>query len=153
MLEMSLNWQFKALSDFDPMTLYAVMQLRSQVFVVEQDCVFLDMDGKDQKAIHVFRMEKERCTHYARILGVGYYYPSHACIGRIVIAEEARGNGFGYALVAASVTACKQYFPNQPIKISAQKHLQKFYEKCGFEYRGEDYDEDGIPHCAMYFNA
>ena len=153
MLEMSSNWQFKAFSDFDPVVLYAVMQLRSQVFVVEQDCVFLDMDGKDQKAIHVFRMEEKRCTHYARILGAGHYYPNHTCIGRVVISEEARGNGSGYALVAASLRACKQYFPNEPIKISAQKHLQKFYEKCGFEYRGEDYDEDGIPHCAMYLNA
>lgn len=147
------NWKIKG---FDALTipeLYLILKLRSEVFVVEQDCVYLDADGKDQTATHIFLNDKDNCNAYARILDSGNYYEDYVCIGRVVIHPDQRGNHLAYKLIAQSLKVCSEKFPLKPIKISAQKHLQHFYEKCGFRYQGEDYLEDGIPHCAMYHSV
>lgn len=143
-------WLVKSFETITGTELYAILKLRSEVFVVEQDCVYLDADGKDKDALHLFAMDGANCIAYLRMMDIGMYYKENACIGRVVIHPSHRGKHLAYALVAEAIAICKKEYNNPPIKISAQKHLQHFYEKCGFKFKGEDYLEDGIPHCAMY---
>ncbi len=129
--------------------LYQILQLRSEVFVVEQDCVYQDMDDKDQQAYHICLFEKKELIGTSRVLGKGISYPDHASIGRVVIKQTQRDLGLGYDLMQESLTACKLRYPSVPIKISAQAHLQGFYERLGFVAIGSTYLEDDIPHIAM----
>lgn len=130
--------------------LYAIMKLRQEVFVVEQDCVYLDCDGKDQAGIHVMGTDEEgRLATYARIVDKGVSYPEYASIGRVITAPFARGKGAGYELMEASKDTLFAAFGEQSIKIGAQSHLQKFYGKLGYVGVGEEYLEDGIPHRGM----
>ena len=147
------NWKIKGFEALTTAELYLILKLRSEVFVVEQECAYLDADGKDEMAIHIFLNDKENCNAYARILDSGHYYDDYVCIGRVVIHPNQRGNHLAYKLIAQSLKICSEKYPLKPIKISAQKHLQHFYEKCGFQYQGENYLEDGIPHCAMYHSV
>lgn len=147
------TWILKSFDELTTPELYAILKLRSEVFVVEQDCVYLDADGKDTAALHLFARSENHCVGYTRLFDLGHYYDQYVAIGRVVLAELYRGRGWAYDLMEHSIVACNEHFGSKPIKISAQKHLQPFYENCGFQYRGEDYDEDGIPHCAMYYSA
>ncbi len=150
-MSVSINWIVKSFDQLLTSELYAILKLRSEVFVVEQNCVYLDADGKDAAALHLFSMEGDRCIAYLRIMGQGNYYKEYSSIGRVVVHPDSRGQRLAYGLIEQSLIQCKNNFPTSPIKISAQKYLQHFYEKCGFAYQGEDYLEDGIPHCAMYY--
>lgn len=147
------SWELKSFNDLTTSELYAILKLRSEVFVVEQDCVYLDSDGKDAQALHLFALSASHCIGYSRLFDLGEYYDQYAAIGRVVLATPYRGRGWAYDLIAHSIAACQKNFGPKSIKISAQKHLQSFYENCGFRYKGEDYDEDGIPHCAMYYST
>lgn len=129
--------------------LYATMVLRQEVFVVEQDCVYLDADGKDQAAWHLLGMQGDTLGAYLRIIPKGISYGEYVSIGRVVTSEKVRGTGAGKALMRAALVEAEKHFPNQAIKISAQSHLTKFYQDFGFEPVGEGYLEDGIPHIAM----
>ena len=128
--------------------LYQILQLRSEVFVVEQDCVYQDIDFKDQKAMHVMGFKNEKLVAYTRIFKSGDYF-ENASIGRVVVAEKERINGYGHLIFEASVKAIKQFYNEEHIKISAQKYLKKFYQSHNFKQIGEEYLEDGIPHIAM----
>lgn len=128
--------------------LYKVLQLRSEVFVVEQNCVYQDIDGKDEKALHVLGYEGELLVAYTRIFPPGVYF-TEAAIGRVVVKEESRKNSFGHEILEASIRAIKEHYQTQKIKLSAQIYLTKFYESHGFDQVGEAYLEDGIPHIAM----
>ena len=143
-----MNFQIKTFEELNTKQLYNILQLRSEVFVVEQDCVYQDIDFKDQKALHVFACKNDKIVAYTRIFKPGDYF-NNASIGRVVIAASERKYGFGHDLMKASVKAIKNYFKVDKITISAQKYLKKFYETHQFIQVGEEYLEDGIPHIRM----
>lgn len=128
--------------------LYSILQLRSEVFVVEQDCVYQDLDSKDSKALHVLGIKNEKIIAYSRIFDSGDYF-SKPSIGRIVVKKEHRGSSYGYQLVKKSIEFINKNFTEKSILISAQKYLTKFYNSLGFVQQGEEYLEDGIPHIKM----
>ncbi len=128
--------------------LYQILRLRSAVFVVEQDCVYQDVDNKDQKALHVIGVKEGEIVAYTRIFKPGDYF-DNVSIGRVVVAQDQRKYGLGKQIMQASLTAIKERFPNKPIEISAQSYLLKFYTELGFNVFGEEYLEDGIPHRRM----
>jgi len=128
--------------------LYKLLQLRSDIFVVEQECVFLDPDDKDQKALHVLGWEESELVAYARIFGPGAYF-TEASIGRVAVKKAFRGKGFGVQLMQASIQAIGRRFKTLNIALSAQKYLERFYRDLGFLPEGNEYLEDGIPHLRM----
>lgn len=128
--------------------LYDILQLRSEVFVVEQDCVYQDIDGKDQKALHILGFKNDRLIAYTRAFKPGDYF-DQASIGRVVVKKDERLLKYGYGIMKASVKAIKQHFNQSTIKVSAQTYLRAFYSNLGFNQVGEEYLEDGIPHIAM----
>jgi ElaA protein len=130
--------------------LYAFMALRQEVFVVEQDCPYLDADGKDQLGWHVMLFdETDKLSAYTRLLPPGVSYEKYSSIGRVVSSEHVRGKGYGKAVMEHSIQAIKELFPEASIKISAQTYLLKFYNELGFQEVGEEYLEDDIPHIGM----
>jgi len=138
---------------FDKLTLqelYEIMQIRQEVFVVEQNCPYLDADGRDFDAWHLMgRDAANRLICYTRLLPKGLAYPNYVSIGRVVSAPAARGIGAGKALLEESIRHCRELFGDQPVKIGAQSYLLRFYESFGFQSTGEEYLEDGIPHTKM----
>ncbi|SDS41179.1 GNAT family N-acetyltransferase [Winogradskyella sediminis] len=128
--------------------LYNILQLRSEVFVVEQDCVYQDIDGKDQKALHIFGYKNDKIVAYTRIFKAGDYF-EEASIGRVVVAQQERKFKYGYDIMKASINAIKTHYNDTIIRISAQVYLKQFYNNLGFIEDGEDYLEDGIPHINM----
>ena len=131
--------------------LYRILQLRSEIFVVEQNCVYQDLDFKDQKALHVFGKKKDKIITYTRIFKPGDYF-KEASIGRVVVEGKERKLGYGHDLMKASIHAVKIHFNVDKITISAQVYLKKFYESHGFKKVGEEYLDDGIPHIEMIKN-
>ncbi|GAA0752921.1 GNAT family N-acetyltransferase [Psychroflexus lacisalsi] len=127
---------------------YDILQLRSEVFVVEQDCVYQDIDGNDDKAFHVLFYDKDILVAYSRILPPGAYF-DELSIGRVIVKATHRSQKFGHELMKASIEFALAKFPKSLIKISAQQYLIKFYESHGFIISGEGYLEDGIPHIGM----
>jgi ElaA protein len=144
MLEIKLK-TFKELSTEE---LYDLLQLRSQIFVVEQDCVYQDLDGKDQKALHVLGYKNGEIIAYTRVFKPGDYF-KEASIGRVVVKENERQHKYGYAVMSASIDAIKTHYKETFIRISAQIYLRKFYGNLEFKEVGEEYLEDGIPHINM----
>lgn len=137
--------------NFDELTkkeLYELLQLRSEVFVVEQDCVYNDIDGKDERALHVLGWEDGLLVAYSRCFQAGDYF-DEAAIGRILVRENYRKTGYGHQITKASINAIKTNYKADTIKISAQIYLVMFYERHGFKTKGNRYMEDGIPHIAM----
>ncbi|WP_396632729.1 GNAT family N-acetyltransferase [Maribacter sp. R86514] len=143
-----LDIKVKSFKEFDIEELYNVLQLRSDIFVVEQDCVYLDIDGKDDKAIHVLGYKNDKVVAYTRIFKPGDYF-DQASIGRVAVHKEYRKFGYGKIIMQASIKAVEEQFNKDEIKISAQKYLTKFYTDLGFKSMGDGYLEDGIPHIAM----
>ncbi|MBU2872284.1 GNAT family N-acetyltransferase [Colwellia sp. E2M01] len=158
-----VTWRHKKFSQLSLEQLYDMLKLRADVFVVEQNCVYPDLDGENDcldrhsQTIHLLGYQNtdmtnakgEQLVAHLRILAKGQSYPRHISIGRVVTATHARGNGLGHELLTKGLTLCQQYFPNEPIKISAQQHLKTYYAKHGFEQVSAMYLEDGIPHIAM----
>lgn len=140
-----------SIKTFDELTiheLYQILRLRSEVFVVEQDCVYQDVDNKDQKALHIMGMKDGQVVAYTRVFKPGDYF-DNVSIGRVVVSQEQRQYGLGKQIMLASLAAIEQRFPDKPIEISAQSYLLKFYTDLGFSAFGEEYLEDGIPHRRM----
>lgn len=129
--------------------LYALMVLRQEVFVVEQNCPYLDADGKDQGSWHLMMYDEKGIIACTRLLPKGLAYASYMSIGRVVTSGRARGTGAGKVLMTESIKKCIELFGNQAIKIGAQSYLLNFYESFGFVSTGEEYMEDGIPHTKM----
>ncbi|ALM21071.1 GNAT family acetyltransferase [Nonlabens sp. MIC269] len=137
----------KTFDELNTIQLYHILRLRSQVFVVEQDCVYQDIDNKDQLAIHVIGYHDESIVAYTRIFKPGDYF-KQSSIGRVVVNPEFRGKSYGKSIMRASM----DYIHKKSwsiIIISAQCYLDKFYKELGFESTGEEYLEDGIPHQKM----
>lgn len=128
--------------------LYAILQLRSEVFVVEQDCIYQDVDDKDQKALHIIGYKNAKIVAYTRIFKPGDYFDLSS-IGRVVVKDNERKNKYGYTIMQASMEAIKKYYNETTVKISAQCYLEKFYNNLGFKQEGKPYLEDGIPHITM----
>lgn len=150
-MEEKIVWTLKKFSDLDAHALYDILRLRSEVFVVEQECVFLDMDNLDQKAYHLAGRAGNELVACARILpaGIPYAEPS---IGRVVSSPRHRRSGAGMELMQEAVNETIRLHGNVPIKIGAQLYLKQFYEKHGFEQCSEMYFEDRIPHIKMIRN-
>ena len=141
----------KTFYELDTEDLYQILRLRSEVFVVEQDCVYQDIDNKDQNAIHLYYKENNEILAYTRIFKAGQYY-ENPCIGRVVVSKKNRGNDLGKKIMIDSIEYIKQNIKGEKIELSAQKYLDKFYKDLGFYKIGEDYLEDGIPHQRMIFD-
>jgi ElaA protein len=138
----------KTFSELDIEDLYQILRLRSEVFVVEQDCVYQDIDNKDQNAIHIYYKENDEIVAYTRIFKPGYYYENPS-IGRVVVSKKNRGKYLGKKVMMDSIEYIKQNIKGEKIELSAQKYLDNFYKDLGFYKIGEDYLEDGIPHQRM----
>jgi ElaA protein len=143
-----LNWKRLSFKEFTIHELYEVLQLRSEVFVVEQDCVYQDIDFKDQKAIHILGYKKEKLVTYSRVFKQRDYL-EEASIGRVLVKENERKYGYGHDLMKESIATILKEFKTTIIHISAQTYLEKFYNSHGFSKVGNGYLEDGIPHIKM----
>lgn len=145
---MNRRWILKHFTDLTPQQLYAILQLRNEVFVVEQNCVFQDADDKDQEAFHLMGWHNDNLVAYTRLIAPGISYPE-ASIGRVVTSPAARRNGAGKELMQRSINAIYDLYGQGPIQIGAQLYLKAFYQSFGFEQKGEIYLEDGIEHIHM----
>ena len=143
-----LHWICKHFNQLSPAQLYEAMKLRSKVFVVEQDCVYLDADGKDEHCYHLLGYMQNELICYARLVPANIAF-THISIGRVVTSPAHRGIGAGRQLLIKAIKECYTLFGDQPIKIGAQLYLEKFYRSFGFKQSGDGYDEDGILHIPM----
>ncbi|MAP81608.1 MAG: GNAT family N-acetyltransferase [Aequorivita sp.] len=143
-----MNIVVKNFEELNTTELYELLKLRSEVFVVEQDCVYLDVDGKDQRALHVMAYVDDILIAYARCFKPGDYFDK-ASIGRILVRDNNRKLGYGHKITNAAIKAIQEIYNAESIKISAQVYLVMFYESHGFKTYGDRYLEDGIPHIAM----
>lgn len=148
--KMILRWEYKKFESLTAFELYAILQLRNEVFVVEQHCVYQDADNKDQPAYHLCGWDGNRLVAYCRILpkGISYQHPS---IGRVVTSPQYRGGGYGKQLMKLAVEKTILQFQDPVIIISAQLYLLRFYQSIGFEQVSDEYFEDGIPHIQMKY--
>jgi ElaA protein len=143
-----LQFLVKPFAELSSEQLYALLKLRSEVFVVEQDCIYLDLDDRDQQAWHVLGLQDDSLVCYARLLPPGSRFPEPS-IGRVVSAASVRRFGYGRQLMQAAITACQRQWPGQEIRISAQQYLEAFYQSLGFLSCSAPYQEDGIDHVEM----
>ena len=145
---MELTFEIKRFNELSTSELYSVLQLRSEVFVVEQNCVYQDIDGKDAKAIHLLGTYNNELVAYVRIFKPGDYF-EQASIGRVVVKQNYRNRKWGYELMNEAIQATQTVFNETKITISAQLYLKKFYENLGFTQTSEMYLEDDIKHIEM----
>ena len=138
----------KAFAELTPHELYAILELRARVFVVEQACAYNDLDGHDENARHLWIEGEAGLLAYARVLPPKEKF-AEASLGRVISAKDARRTGAGRAIVDAAIASIERAYGKVAIRISAQAYLEKFYGDFGFVRRGEDYLEDGIPHLEM----
>jgi ElaA protein len=145
---MSLSWEWKRFDDLTADEVYTILCVRQQVFVLEQECLYLDADGKDRQSFHLMGFDGDELVAYARILDAGVSYPE-VSMGRILTTEKARGTGAGIELMEVGLQQIQDLYGSVPIRISAQTYLLQFYQKFGFESTGKEYLEDEIPHTEM----
>ena len=145
----NLRWVTKTFNELNANELYSLLRLRSEVFVVEQNCIFLDMDNNDQKAFHTIGFIGEEVVATTRLFDKNIMYDGYQSIGRVVGSPKHRGLGIGKALMQYSIQECERLFGKGPIKIGAQLYLKKFYNEQGFEQSGDVYLEDEIDHIPM----
>jgi ElaA protein len=147
-MDFQLDWRFQTFDELTTNELYAILRLRSEVFVLEQRCCFLDMDNKDQQCHHLSGYRDGELVAFARIVppGLSYEYPS---IGRIVVSVKGRGAGYGVELLNVSIQKLEALYGKGAIRIGAQLYLKRFYESFGFRQSGEVYLEDDIEHIEM----
>ena len=144
-----MNWSIKSFQELSVEEWHDLLALRIGIFVVEQNCPYQEVDGKDKVSYHVFAQDEQNTiVAVSRIVPPGVSYKEWS-IGRVAIAEDFRGLKLGYALMEQSIAFIQEKEPNAQIRISAQSHLQQFYENLGFVFTGKAYDEDGIPHIEM----
>ncbi|RZL39184.1 MAG: GNAT family N-acetyltransferase [Pedobacter sp.] len=145
---MQLNWACKPFEELSTTELYSILQLRAEVFVVEQNCVYQDIDGKDLKSTHLMAWEDENLVAYTRLVPIGISF-TEASIGRVITSPRYRGLGIGVTLMEKSIAKTLEIYQTDRIRIGAQLYLKKFYESLGFVAEGEEFLEDGIPHIEM----
>ncbi|MBK6283419.1 MAG: GNAT family N-acetyltransferase [Draconibacterium sp.] len=145
-----MNFEFKTFKELNFDELYEILQLRAEIFVVEQNCVYNDLDGLDKSAVHQFIKKNNEIIAYSRLLKPGTRFSEYS-IGRVVVKQSERGTGLGIELMNEAKNFILREWKATKIKISAQKYLRKFYENLGFEIVTDEYLEDGIPHFGMIF--
>lgn len=145
---MEIQWKVKIFKELNTIELYKILQLRAEIFIVEQDSTYQDVDGKDLKAFHLMGFKGEDLVAYTRLLPPGVSY-AEVAIGRVVTSGKFRGQGLGRELMDRSISEIEKFFGKVPIRIGAQLYLQKFYENLGFVREGDEYTEDKIPHIIM----
>lgn len=143
-----IKWTLKKFDELTPFELYSILQLRNEVFVVEQNCVFQDADNKDQPAYHLMGWREEKLVAYSRLIPSDIAY-EFASIGRVVTSPAERRSGVGKMLMKQSIECVTKLFGPVTIKLGAQLYLRQFYESFGFVQSGDIYIEDGIPHVEM----
>ena len=143
-----VKWVCKRFDELTAHELYAIIKLRNEVFVVEQNCVFQDADDKDQYCYHLNGLIRDELVAYSRLVPAGISY-SYNSIGRVITSPAHRKEGLGKALMTEAIRQIENLFEKQSIKIGAQLYLRKFYEGFGFRQSSETYLEDGIPHIEM----
>ena len=147
-----MNTVIKNFSELSTEEIYNILKIRSEVFVVEQNCVYQDIDEKDQKATHLFIEKNNEIIAYTRIFKKGDYYEENPSIGRVVVSKKERGKNLGKEIMLNSIEFIKKELEGRKIELSAQKYLDKFYTDLDFYSEGEDYLEDGIPHQRMFYD-
>lgn len=146
---LELTWVCKPFVELTPHELYAIIKLRNEVFVVEQNCVFQDADDKDQVCYHLSGLTtNNKLAAYARLVPAGVSY-SHISIGRVITSPDHRKAGFGKSLMTKAIEECDRLFGKQSIQIGAQLYLKEFYQAFGFKQISDMYLEDDIPHIEM----
>nr|WP_152909133.1 GNAT family N-acetyltransferase [Chryseobacterium sp. Hurlbut01] len=146
---MILSWKIKSFEEITTSELYEIIKARVDVFVVEQDCPYPDLDDYDQKALHLWAEKDQKVLAYCRIFNKGIKYPETS-IGRVLTTEKGRGKNFGKQLIQYAVETIENRFRTSEIRISAQDYLLRFYSGFGFEDTGKKYLEDNIPHTEMF---
>lgn len=146
---MTIDWRWRSYTELSPLEIHAIFAARQAVFIVEQACPYLDIDGKDPQAHHLAGWDGEQLVAYLRLLPPGVSYPDEPSLGRIITTKISRGTGLGRELVARGLEKLHELYPTLPTRIGAQAHLHKFYASLGFEQSSEPYDEDGIMHIEM----
>ncbi|MCF6226738.1 MAG: GNAT family N-acetyltransferase [Xanthomonadales bacterium] len=149
MSENNTIWNWYSFAELNADTLYQMLALRCEVFVVEQNCPYQDMDGLDQAAWHLCGVQGTELVAYLRLLAPGVKYAEPA-IGRVIVGLGQRSSGLGRELMEQGMQATERYYPGQGIRLSAQFHLQNFYTSLGFKPEGDEYLEDNIPHIEMF---
>jgi ElaA protein len=155
------RWTWHKFAELSPEALYAILELRSRIFVVEQNCIFPDMDGRDRDCEHLCGFEEagdgrrgmgdgkdRKLVAYLRLVPPGVRTPEPS-LGRVVVEQSARSKGFGRAVMLEGMRRCAELYPGKPVKVSAQQHLERFYNTLGFQTVGAPYLEDGIVHIDM----
>jgi ElaA protein len=145
---MPVNWKIKRFDALTTTELYSLLRLRSEVFIVEQNCVYQDIDDKDKKALHLIGEYDGKIVAYSRLFKSGDYF-ENASIGRVVIDANYRDKKWGHEMMQNAIAGIETHFRETKITISAQLYLQKFYESNGFVKTSEMYLEDDIPHIEM----
>lgn len=144
-----MDWRIKSFSELSSLELYKILQLRINVFMLEQDCLYPECDNKDLLGKHLFAMEGTECIAYARLLPPEVSYPNCSSIGRVVVHAGFRQHQYGQELMNRAIIVLRNEFPTVPIRISAQEYLKKFYTELGFQIESDVYLEDNIPHLEM----
>ncbi len=147
-----MNFEYKHFSELSLDELYDILKLRSEIFVVEQNCIYNDLDDLDKEADHQLLRRNGEIIAYARLLKPGTRFAEYS-IGRVVVKHSERGNGLGIRLMEEARKYMVNIWGASKIKVSAQKYLQKFYENLGFKVTTEEYLEDGIPHIGMTYQS
>ena len=145
---MAIQWKIKSFDDLTVHELYDLLRLRSEIFVVEQNCVYLDLDGKDKVALHLFGEFEGKIVAHARLFKAGITF-ENASIGRVTVDANYRDRKWGHDLMCEAIAGIKYHFGENQITIGAQLYLKKFYENHGFIQTSEMYLEDDIPHIEM----
>ncbi len=145
---MGLSWQCKPFDELSADQMYTILCVRQEVFVLEQECLYLDADGKDRRSLHLMGFDGDELVAYARIVEPGVSY-KEVSMGRILSTKNARGTGAGIELMDIGLKEIEDRYGNVPVRISAQTYLLHFYEKFGFHSTGKEYLEDEIPHTEM----
>lgn len=143
-----MQFILKKLEELNPIELYKMLQLRHDVFVIEQNCIYRDMDEKDYDSYHLLAVDDGKVIGCCRLVNPGISYPEPS-IGRVCSVKEMRMEGVGFKLMEEAMKACARLWPQMPIVISAQQYLEKFYVKFGFQTISKPYLEDDIPHIKM----
>jgi ElaA protein len=147
----ALDWQSKAFDRLTVNELYDVMRLRIAAFIVEQQCCYQDADGLDISCWHLLGRTSAEIVGYLRVLRPGQRY-AEASVGRLAVDKRYRGTGLGRQLAEEGLRLVNRLYPGQPLRVTAQQYLERFYESFGFVRVGEPFSEDGIPHVEMYLN-
>ena len=145
-----MNLHIKRLEEMSAQELYRIMKLRSEVFVVEQNCVYLDPDGLDEQCNHIFLEENGEILAYCRVLNRGITFPE-VSIGRVVVGKNSRGKDYSKKILKAAMDFVEKELGETEIQIAAQSYLVSFYNGLGFKTISEEYEEDGIPHINMIY--